>query len=71
MMKLQKPPLIRETSVNMSAWSRIKDYVSTKNSVDLYSSVIVEDDLKSKLNVISEAIINRKNNNSFYRNILI
>lgn len=55
----------------MSAWSRIKDYVSTKNSVDLYSSVIVEDDLKSKLNVISEAIINRKNNNSFYRNILI
>jgi len=71
MMKLQKPPLIRETSVNMSAWSRIKDYLSTKNSVDLYSNVIVEDDLKSKLNVISEAIINRKNNNSFYRNILI
>lgn len=27
--------------------------------------------MKSKLKVISEAIINRKNNNSFYRNILI
>lgn len=35
MMKLQKPPLIRETSVHMSAWSRMKDFVSSKKIVDL------------------------------------
>lgn len=35
MMKLQKPPLVRETSVNISLLSRIKDYISTKKNLDL------------------------------------
>jgi len=70
-MKLQKPPLIRETSVNMSAWTRIKDVIYSKKSGNIYNDVILENELQSKLNVISEAILNRKNNNSYNRNILI
>ena len=52
MMKLQKPPLIRETSVNMSAWTRIKDVIYSKKSGNIYNDVILENELQSKLNVI-------------------
>lgn len=71
MLKLQKPPLVRETSITTSTWKRFAETFKKQELVDIYENVILKDELRSKLEVVSDAIINRKNNNSYYRNILI
>jgi len=66
MLKLQKPPLVRETSINSTFWSKLKSFtIRKKDPFDIYSNVILKKELKSKMEVISNAIVNRKNNNSF------
>lgn len=64
MLKLQKPPLVRETSITQNYWKRAFDAFKPKQTFDIYENVILQEELKKKLEVISDAIVNRKNNNS-------
>lgn len=70
-MKLQKPPLVRETSINISIKDKFTSLFKKNEPFNIYDKVILKESLKNQMEVISNAIVNRKNNNSYFRNILL